>query len=117
MFFKNIDLISPNLTLFYKGYLSHSNIFSGIITIIVYLISIFSIIYFSLDIICRLNPTVYFYNKTIIDSGNFLLNSDSIFHYVSIYILINQILFYMIIIFMNLVQNLLKIGRKKICNL
>jgi len=84
MFFKNIDLISPNLTLFFKGYLSHSNIFSGILTILIYLISIFSIIYFSLDIICRLNPTVYFYNKTIIDSGNFLLNSDSIFHYVSI---------------------------------
>ena len=85
MFLKNIDIISPNLTLFFKGYLSHSNIFSGIISLLIYLMSIFSIIYFSFDMIFRLNPTAYFYNKTILDSGNYLLSSESIFHYVSIY--------------------------------
>ena len=85
MFLKYIDIISPNLTLFFKGNLSHSNIFSGIISLLIYLISIFSIIYFSFDIIFRLNPTSYFYHKTLLDSGNFVLNSESIFHYVSIY--------------------------------
>ena len=85
MFLKNIDIISPNLTLFFKGNLSHSNIFSGIISLLIYLISIFSIIYFSFDIIFRLNPTAYFYNKTLLDSGNYVLSSESIFHYVSIY--------------------------------
>ena len=56
MFIKKVDFLSPNITFYHKGALSHSSIFSGIISIISILLIILLAIYFSLDIIKRKNP-------------------------------------------------------------
>ena len=44
MFLSNFDLLSPEITLFYKGNERHSSIFSGIITILLF----FFILFFSI---------------------------------------------------------------------
>ena len=84
MIIKKIDILSPQITLFHKGDLSHSSIVSGIISIISFLIIILFGIYYSLDLIKRENPKVYFFNRFVEDAGIFLLNSSSLFHYISI---------------------------------
>ena len=69
MFFKKIDTLSPKITLFFFNQTSHSNIISGILTLIIYLIYIICLIYFSLDLILHRNETSNFYNRTIKDAG------------------------------------------------
>ena len=60
MFFKKIDLLSPPITLYYKGDEAHSSIVSGIITLVTYLIIFISGIYYTLEFIYKKNPTAYF---------------------------------------------------------
>ena len=81
MFLKKCDLISPKITLYYKGEKIHSSIFSGIITIIAYLSIFLYILYYIIGFINKKNPTIYYYNRYVNETGNFPLNSSSIFHY------------------------------------
>jgi len=84
MFIKRLDFISPPVTFYHQGYLSHSSIISGIISIIS-IAFIFSLaLYFSYDIIKREDPNVFFYNTFIDDAGIFSLNSSGLFHFISI---------------------------------
>lgn len=69
MFFMKFDMISPPITLFYKGDYTHSSIFSGILTIIVYIIHFIFIVYYALEFINKKNPTAFFFNKYIKDAG------------------------------------------------
>ena len=85
MFIKKVDFLSPKITFYYKGALSHSSIFSGIISIISILLIILLALYFSLDIIKRKNPKAFYFNSFIDDAGIFPLNSSSLFHYISMY--------------------------------
>ena len=84
MIFKKFDYLSPNVTFYYKGYLSHSSIFSGILSIFSFILIIIIAIYFSLDIIQREHPTAFYFNRFEEDVGTFPLNSSSFFHFISL---------------------------------
>ena len=86
MFLKQIDILSPEITLFYKGSLSHSSIISGILTIIAFvIIALCSIIYIK-DILFRNaeEPKVSTYTRFLEDAGEFPINSSALFHFISI---------------------------------
>ena len=86
MILKQIDFLSPDITLFYKGSLHHSSIISGILTIVTcILIVLCSLCYVK----CILNrklesPNISTYNRFAEDAGEFPINSSSFFHFVSI---------------------------------
>jgi hypothetical protein len=74
-------MISPPITLSFKGDYMHSSIFSGILTIIVYIITLVFTIYYALQFINKEKPTAYFFDRFIKEAGKFTFNSSSIFHY------------------------------------
>ena len=82
MFLKKFDIISPPITLFFKGDNMHSSIFSGVLTIIVYILIFISGIHYALEFIYKKNPTAFFINRFVDDAGTFPLNASSIFHYI-----------------------------------
>ena len=84
MMLKYLDFLSPPITFYHKGYLSHPSITSGIISIFSFLIIIIFAVYFSLDIIKRRNPTTFYYNRFIEDAGIYAINSSYLFHFISI---------------------------------
>ena len=85
MFLKKIDFISPEITLYYKGSLSHSSIISGIISLIFCFIMICISLYYFLMLIYRErdSPKVTNNNQYVEDAGIFPLNSSSFFHFIS----------------------------------
>jgi len=85
MILKKFDFISPEITLFYKGSLSHSSIISGIISLIFCFIIICISVYYFLSLIYheRDSPKVANNNQYIEDAGIFPLNSSSFFHFIS----------------------------------
>ena len=85
MFIKKFDYLSPPISFYYQGSLSHSSIISGIISIFSILIIMVVAIYFSLDIINRDNPSSSFYIEHFIeDIGTFPLNASYFFHFVTL---------------------------------
>jgi len=84
MFLRQIDYLSPTITFYHNGILSHSSIISGILTIISFSIIISIAVYFSLDIIQRKNPQAFYFIRFIEDSGIFPFNSSSFFHFISL---------------------------------
>ena len=85
MFIKKFDMLSPPITLFYKGENNHSSILSAILTIIAYAIIIAAGFYYALIFINRESPTAYFFNRYVEDAGTFPINSTSMFNFVQIY--------------------------------
>ena len=81
-FFKKIDILSPPITLYFKGDREHSSIFSGILSIIVSLLILAATIYYFLGFINKDSPKAYCFSRYIEDAGNFPLNSSSMFNYV-----------------------------------
>ena len=84
MIIKKLDWISPPITLYFKGEGQHSSIFSGILSIIVYILILILGVYYTLDFINRKSPKAYFYNKYIKDAGAFPVNSSSMFNFIQI---------------------------------
>ena len=84
MFFKKFDFLSPEIYLFYNGFERHSSIFSGILSLLLFIFILFLIVILSIDFIYKKNPTAYYYNKYIDDVDVFHLNSTGIFHFLSI---------------------------------
>jgi hypothetical protein len=84
MFLKKLDLISPKITIYHKGSLMHSSIFSGILSIITILFIFIIIIYYSLDIVQKKNPKIYNIESYIEDVPIFKVNLTSFFHFINI---------------------------------
>ena len=82
MIFRKMDMISPPITIFYKGDSSHSSIFSGILTIIVYVLCLGFGIQYGIRFIRHQNPKVYYYNRYVEDAGQFPLNSSMLFTFI-----------------------------------
>ena len=83
---KKIDLVSPPISLFYKGLPSHSSSISGILTILGVALAIFFCIYqlknlFNRDIEVPLSTSFTYF---IEDAGSVTLNSSSFFHFISL---------------------------------
>ena len=79
--FKNCDFLSPQITLYFKGAKIHNSTFSGIFTIITFLLIFIYSIFNIKGYINKENPTIYYYNRYVEDAGSFPLNSSSMFHY------------------------------------
>ena len=84
MFIKYFDYLSPPITFYYQGSLSHTSIISGILSIISCILIIILAIYYSLELIQRKDPNSFYFNSYIEDSGIFPLNASSLFHFITI---------------------------------
>ena len=84
MIFRNLDFLSPPITIYHKGQSKHSSVFSGLLTVLSYLMILACIIYYVIDFIEKTNPTSYFFNRYVEDTGIFPFNESSILHYISL---------------------------------
>ena len=81
--FEFFDLLSPEITLYYKGKLRHSSNISGILTIISIIITtIFTFIF--LEDLKRKNPSAFYYNRYIDDIKPIPFNSSGLFHLINL---------------------------------
>ena len=69
MFLRKLDFLSPTITFYYKGFLSHSSIISGILSILSFILIIVTAGYFSLELIEKKDPKSYYFNRFTNDSG------------------------------------------------
>ena len=83
-YFRKLDKISPQITLFYKGELLHSSIFSGILSLIYYALMLYFTIHYLYIFFLKENPTAFFFNRFVQDAGSFPLNSSSMFNFLQI---------------------------------
>ena len=84
MLLRKLDFLSPPITLYFKGENSHSSIFAGILTIIVYSICCAFMVLYAIQFIKKTNPQVCYYNRYVEDAGEFPVNSSSIFNFIQI---------------------------------
>ena len=84
MFIKKLDYLSPPVTFYYQGSLSHSSIVSGIISIISILLLFIQIVYYTLDIINRKGVNAFYFNTFRKDVGIYPCNASSFFHFISL---------------------------------
>ena len=73
------DWLTPPITLYYNGILEHTSIASVIMSLIGYLSSVVIGLYLSIDFFKRKNPTVFYFNRYVEDSGIYPLNSEMVF--------------------------------------
>ena len=83
MFITALDYISPNITFYHKGNLSHTSIFSGILSLIAILIVLVIGINDAVNLIQRADPNTFSFNSFIEDAGILQINSSSLFHYIT----------------------------------
>ena len=84
MFLRQLDLLSPKITLYYKRKIKHASIISGILTIFTF-ISIFGFaLYYIIRCINRENPTAYFFNRYVDDIGTFSFKNLNFFNYIQL---------------------------------
>ena len=83
MFLRKFDFISEKNCIYYNGYKKHVSKLGGILTIIAYLFILIITIHFSIGIICKKNPTSYFFKKFIPDVGILYLNK-TMYHYIQL---------------------------------
>ena len=83
-FSKQIDMLSPQITLYFNQKRTHANSFSGILTIIVYLSILFFILMYLVRYIKRERPTAYYFNRYVDDIGAFSFKDLNFFNYIHI---------------------------------
>ena len=84
MFIKKCDVISPPITLYFRGEEKHHSILSGILSIISITIICVVSIYYALKFINRENPSAFYFNKYVEDAGVYPMNASSIFHFIQL---------------------------------
>ena len=77
-------MLSPPITLYYNEEAQHSSIFSGILSIVVYIGVFVAAIYYALNFIERTSPKAYFFNKYTEDAGTFPVNASSMFNFIQL---------------------------------
>ena len=60
MLFRKLDMLSPYITLYFKGGKKHSSNFSSILSIIAYIIVLITAIYYIIDFINENDPKAFF---------------------------------------------------------
>jgi len=83
MFIKQFDFISPKVTFYYQGFLHHSSILSGILSIISMIFIILLVVYYSLEIIDKKNPNSFSFTSFIEDAPIYEINTSSLFHFIN----------------------------------
>ena len=91
MFFKQFDLISPDITLYFKGQEKHSSIISGIISLLIIILGSSLGIIVAGDFFFKKNPSTYQNEKTVLDSGILYLSHNYFIHLLEIEESINRI--------------------------
>ena len=85
MYLRRLDILSPPITLYYKGERSHYSICSGIMTIICYIICLTFAVFYAYQFFIKANPQVCSYTRYVEDAGEFPVNSSSMFSFIQIY--------------------------------
>ena len=83
MFIKQFDFISPKVTFYFHGFLYHSSILSGILSIISMIFIIILVVYYSLEIIERKDPNSFSFTSFIEDAPIYEINTSSLFHFIN----------------------------------
>ena len=82
MFLREIDMLSPHITLYHKRKNIHPSVFAGILTLIAYIfILVVSLIYF-IRFINRENLTAYIFNRFVKDIGTYSFSDGNFFHFI-----------------------------------
>ena len=84
MFLKKLDWLSPPITLYFKGEGSHVSIYSGILSLVAYIIVVVATFYYALGFINRQDPKAYFFNRYIEDAGTFPVNATQMFNFIQV---------------------------------
>ena len=66
MFIRQLDYLSPRVTFYHKGFLSHNSILSGILSIITIIFVLVLAIYYFLEIILREKPNGYYFPTFVV---------------------------------------------------
>ena len=86
MVFKQIDFLSPQITLYNKRLLYHSSKISVILSIIAFIIILFSfLICFAIFFFKLETPKMSSYNLFVEDAGQTSINQSELFHFINIY--------------------------------
>ena len=83
MFIRQLDFISPKVTFYFQGYLHHSSILSGILSIISIIFIFILVLYYVLEMIQRKDPNSFSYTSFIEDAPIYEVNTSSLFHFVN----------------------------------
>ena len=83
MIIRKCDLVSPLITLYYKGETKHSSIFSGLISIILSICVFILCLFISFDFLFKKNPTSFYFITKVNDIGTIKLTSNYFFHYLT----------------------------------
>ena len=75
-------MLSPPITLYFKGEDQHQSIASAILSFICYTLVFVATIYYFLGFINKDNPKAYFFTRYVEDAGNFPVNASSMFNYI-----------------------------------
>ena len=84
MFLKKFDWISPPITLYFKGEAAHVSMYSGILSIVAYVVTIAAAIYYALGFINRESPKAYFFTRYVEDAGTFPVNATQMFNFIQV---------------------------------
>ena len=68
MFLKQLDFISPKVTFYYQGYLHHSSVLSGILSVISIIFIFILVLYYVLEMNQRKDPNSFSFTSFIEDA-------------------------------------------------
>ena len=92
MSIKEIDFLSPKITLFYYGSKRHKSFVGAIITLIMVMLSALYVFYLIMNIIKHKSSNFMSYKTYLTDAGHYIFNDTTgIYHYFQIYDIENKV--------------------------